>query len=62
MNNYKKEELLSSTYISRNFGEILNKLKSKILEKVVVIKNNHLEAIILPIDEYERITKKNDKK
>ena len=57
---YTKEELISSTTISRNLSEILNNLSKKRIEKVAVMRNNKIEAIILPIDLYENIINNND--
>jgi len=57
---YTKEELISSTTISRNLSEILNKLSKKKIDKVAVMRNNKIEAIILPIDLYENIINNND--
>lgn len=57
---YTKEELISSTNISRNLSEILNNLSNKKIEKVAVMRNNKIEAIILPIDQYENIINNND--
>lgn len=53
MVSFLKDEILSSTVVSRSFSAILNKLKTKRLEKIGVIRNNEMEAIILPIREYE---------
>jgi len=57
---YTKEELISSTTISRNLSEILNNLSKKKIDKVAVMRNNKIEAIILPIDLYENIINNND--
>lgn len=57
---YTKEELISSTTISRNLSAILNNLSIKKIEKVAVMRNNKIEAIILPIEKYENIIKNND--
>ncbi len=52
---YTKEEIISSTKVSRNFSEVLNNLAQHKLNKVAVIRNNKIEAIILPISIYENI-------
>ena len=49
---YKKDEILSATRVARSFGQVLADLSGK-RRRVVVVKNNHLEAILLPIDDYE---------
>jgi PHD/YefM family antitoxin component YafN of YafNO toxin-antitoxin module len=50
---YKKEEILSASRVARSFGRVLADLSEKRRRRVAVVKNNHLEAILLPIEEYE---------
>jgi PHD/YefM family antitoxin component YafN of YafNO toxin-antitoxin module len=50
---YKKEELLSASKMARSFGQVLADLSGKRRRRVVVVKNNHLEAILLPVEDYE---------
>ncbi len=50
---YAKDEIIPVTQIARNLSEILNKLKIGKLKKVAIAKNNRLESVILPIEEYE---------
>lgn len=50
---YKKEEMLSASKIARTFGQVLADLSEKRRRRVAVVKNNHLEAILLPIEDYE---------
>jgi PHD/YefM family antitoxin component YafN of YafNO toxin-antitoxin module len=52
---YTKDELMSSTEIVRNFSTILDSIKKHEREKVAVMRKNRLEAVILSVDEYERI-------
>ena len=52
---YTRDEIISSTQLGRNIGSILKDLKSKKIGKVAVIRNNEFEAVLLPIDEYEKI-------
>ena len=52
---YKKDELMSSTEIVRNFSSILDSIKEHKRDKIAVLRKNRLEAVILPIDEYEKI-------
>lgn len=52
---YTKEEIIPITQIARNFSEILNKLKSRKLRKVAVSRNNRLESVILPVEDYEML-------
>ena len=50
---YKKDELLSASKVARSFGQVLNDLSEKRRRRVVIVKNNHLEAVLLPVEEYE---------
>lgn len=52
---YTKDEIIASTKFSRNLGSILDKLKQRKLNKVAVMRNNELEAVLLPVSEYEKI-------
>ncbi|MCL4415101.1 MAG: type II toxin-antitoxin system Phd/YefM family antitoxin [Actinobacteria bacterium] len=52
---YTREEIISSSKASKKFGELLNRLKSGQAEKIVISKNNELEAVIISIEEFEAI-------
>jgi PHD/YefM family antitoxin component YafN of YafNO toxin-antitoxin module len=52
---YKKTELMSATEIVRNFSSVLDSIKKHEKNKIAVLRKNKLEAIILSVDEYERI-------
>jgi len=52
---YTRDEIISSTQLGRNIGSVLKNLKEKRINKVAVLRNNEFEAVILPIDEYEKI-------
>lgn len=52
---YTKDELMSSTEIVRNLSTILDSIKKHEREKVAIMRKNRLEAVILSVDEYERI-------
>lgn len=52
---YAKDEIIPVTQIARNLSDILNKLKIGKLKKVAIAKNNRLESVILPIEEYETL-------
>jgi PHD/YefM family antitoxin component YafN of YafNO toxin-antitoxin module len=55
MPGYTKDELMSSTEIVKNFSSVLDSIKEHKRDKVAVLRKNRLEAVILPIDEYEKI-------
>ncbi len=57
---YAKEEIIPVTQMSRNLSEILNKLKSRKLKKVAISRNNRLESVILPVEEYELLQESYD--
>ena len=57
---YTKDEIQSSTAISRNFGGLLDSLRDKKLDKVAVIRNNKMEAVIIPLEEYQYLKESND--
>ncbi|MCP5053432.1 MAG: hypothetical protein GY940_40075 [bacterium] len=50
---YTKEEIVPATQIARNLSNILNKLKNRKLSKVAISRNNALESVIIPIEDYE---------
>jgi len=52
---YGKDEIISSSRIAKNFGSVLSELKNGIKQRAIISKNNELEAVIIPIEEYENI-------
>jgi len=52
---YSRNEIFPATHISKSFNDILRRLKNKTLTRAAVSKNNTIEAIILPVEEYETI-------
>ena len=50
---YRKDEIISASRAARSFGKVLAELKTHHKSRVAIAKNNELEAVILPIDEYE---------
>ena len=52
---YKRDEIVSVSDISRSFSTILNSIVDKSKEKFAISKNNKLEAVILDIEEHERL-------
>ena len=55
MISYTQNELVSATEISKQFGEYLSKVKNGVVEKIGVLKNNKLNAVILPVEAYEKM-------
>jgi len=52
---YRQNELVSATELSKQFGEYISKVKDGLLQKIGILKNNKLNAIILSVSEYERM-------
>jgi len=52
---YAKDEIISSSRIAKNFGSVLSELKNGTKQRAIISKNNELEAVIIPIEEYENI-------
>lgn len=50
---YRREEIVSSSKAAKQLGEVLDEAKRK--GRMVLSRNNRLEAVILPIEEYEGI-------
>lgn len=50
---YKKDEILSASRVARSFGKVLADLKERRKHRIAIAKNNELEAVILPIEDYE---------
>jgi PHD/YefM family antitoxin component YafN of YafNO toxin-antitoxin module len=55
MVSYAQNELLSITDFTKSLSKVLGDIKSSALEKVGVLKNNKLEAVVISTDEYERL-------
>jgi len=53
---YTQNELVSATEISKQFGEYISKVKNGVIDKIGVLKNNKLNAVILSVEEYERMS------
>lgn len=57
---YTQNELASATEISKQFGEYISKVKNGIVDKIGVLKNNKLNAVILSVEEYEKMSEAMD--
>ncbi len=52
---YRRDEIISASEMARGFSAVLNDLMSSTKDRFVISKNNKLEAVVLPIEEYERM-------
>jgi PHD/YefM family antitoxin component YafN of YafNO toxin-antitoxin module len=55
MVSYTQNELLSITDFTKSISKVLGSLKEHTVEKVGVLKNNKLQAVVISTDEYERL-------
>lgn len=49
---YQKNELISATELAKKFGQVMSQIKEKNVEKIGVLKNNKLEAVVISTEEY----------
>jgi PHD/YefM family antitoxin component YafN of YafNO toxin-antitoxin module len=57
MAHYAREEIMSSSDVARNFGAVLSSVVQHRREKVAIIRNNRLEAVLVAADVYESMEK-----
>lgn len=55
MATFNSDEIYTATEMVRNFSSILKSITSKEKKRVFVVKNNKLEAVMLNMDEYEKL-------
>lgn len=54
---FSKDEIYTATQVARNFSEVLNKVNESEQSRVIIVKNNKFEAVMLSMSEYERLSK-----
>ena len=52
---YAQNELFSITDFTKQIGSVVSSIKEHSLEKIGILKNNKLEAVVISTDEYERL-------
>ena len=52
---YENDELIPSSEFAKKFGMYLAQIKDSTVEKLAVLKNNRIEAVIVSKDEYEKM-------
>ncbi|ADC28395.1 TPA: type II toxin-antitoxin system Phd/YefM family antitoxin [Campylobacter jejuni] len=55
MLSFKQDEFYTATEVVRNFSPIMEKLKKSESGKIVILKNNKFEAVMLSMKEFERL-------
>ncbi|WP_263832823.1 type II toxin-antitoxin system Phd/YefM family antitoxin [Sulfurospirillum oryzae] len=53
---YAKNEIMTATDMVRNFSSVLGSLSKGENKRVVIVKNNRFEAIMITVDEYEKMS------
>ena len=57
---YTKEEMIGITELGKSLGSYLDKITSHSFDKIAITRRNKPEAVIVPIDEYERMKESAD--
>lgn len=55
MTAYTRDEIISASDMARGFSGVLKDIIDHTKERIAISKNNKLEAVVLPIEEYERL-------
>lgn len=55
MATFSKNEVYTATEVVRNFSTILTKVAKADMKRAFIVKNNKFEAVLLNMDEYERL-------
>lgn len=53
---YAKNEIMTATDMVRNFSSVLGSLSKGEKKRVVIVKNNRFEAVMITVDEYEKMS------
>ncbi|MEA2050852.1 MAG: hypothetical protein U9O56_08990 [Campylobacterota bacterium] len=53
MTMYATNELIPSSQFAKKFGSYLSQLKENSVDKLAILKNNKVEAVLISKDEYE---------
>lgn len=52
---YAPDELLSITDFTKKIAGVLKGIKDQSMDKIGILKNNKLEAVVISTDEYEKL-------
>lgn len=52
---YSSDELISSSEFAKKFGSYLSQIKDKSVDKIAILKNNTIEAVLVSKEEYEQM-------
>jgi len=56
MTTYATNELIPSSEFAKKFGSYLSMIKESTIDKLVILKNNKVEAVLVSKDDYERMS------
>jgi len=57
MVSYTQDEIITATDAVRNFSSILKSIARKEKEKIVVVRNNNFEAVVISVEKFEKMEK-----
>jgi PHD/YefM family antitoxin component YafN of YafNO toxin-antitoxin module len=52
---YQRDEIVSASDMTRSFSNVLGSIIDNEKEKIAISKNNKLEAVLINIEEYEKL-------
>ncbi len=55
MTSYQSDELMAATEVAKKFGSVLTRLSKHTVNKIGVLKNNKLEVVIIPTEDYDQM-------
>jgi len=55
MISYTQDEIISATDAVRNFSSILKSIARKEKEKIVIVRNNNFEAVVISVEKFEKM-------
>ena len=56
MTTYASNELIPSSEFAKKFGSYLAQIRESTIDKIAVLKNNKVEAVLVSKDDYERMS------
>lgn len=57
MLSYAKNEMINISEFENSVSGFVDKISSKVIEKIAIVKDNKPKAVLISIDEYEKIKK-----
>ena len=56
-NAFKADEMVSISSASKRLGDFVDSLKSRLKEKILIVKNNTPEAVLLDVEVFENLAR-----